>query len=136
MISKMFGAPGGAETSLGKSGMESLTVRPIFPLNGSGGWGRTSCAAAGKVATSSTAANTLTVLWRGFMVFSLLVHQCNQPDTFAFCNRSVMICQALADRKGGGRRRGFVASVHMRGIPLCFSTDREVVGGRHDRLQG
>jgi len=31
MISKMFGAPEGAETSLGKSGMESLTVRPIFP---------------------------------------------------------------------------------------------------------
>src|SRR5262245_50228303 len=105
MISKMFGAPGGAETSLGKSGMESLTVRPIFPLKGSGGWGRTSCAAAGKVMTSSTAANTLTVRWRGCMVFFLLVHQCNQTDTLAFCNRLVMICQALADRKGGGRRR-------------------------------
>ena len=33
------------------------------------------------------------------------------------------------------RRRGFVATFHLRGISLCFSTDREVEERRHDRLQ-
>jgi hypothetical protein len=31
----------------GKSGVESFTVRPIFPLNGGTGLGSTSCAATG-----------------------------------------------------------------------------------------
>src|SRR5262245_47370720 len=41
MMSSTFGAPLGAWTSLGKSGVESLTVRPILPWNGGSGIGRT-----------------------------------------------------------------------------------------------
>src|SRR5262245_37000247 len=36
-----FGAPLGASTGLGKSGVDSLAVRPILPLNGGSGRGRT-----------------------------------------------------------------------------------------------
>jgi hypothetical protein len=37
----MFGAPSGALTPFGKSGVESAAVRPILPLNGAGVIGRT-----------------------------------------------------------------------------------------------
>src|SRR5262249_16394723 len=40
-ISRTLGAPAGASTPFGKSGVESLTVRPILPLNGGSGMGRT-----------------------------------------------------------------------------------------------
>jgi hypothetical protein len=39
----MFGTFFGATSGLGKSGLESLTLNPIWPLNGSGGTGSTSC---------------------------------------------------------------------------------------------
>ena len=37
----MLGAPFGASTALGKSGVDSLTIRPIFPLKGASGRGNT-----------------------------------------------------------------------------------------------
>src|SRR5262247_2576292 len=40
-ISRTLGAPAGASTPFGKSGVESLTVRPIFPSNGGSGFGNT-----------------------------------------------------------------------------------------------
>src|SRR6516225_8172376 len=40
-ISRTLGAPAGASTPFGKSGVESLTVRPILPLNGGSGMGKT-----------------------------------------------------------------------------------------------
>src|SRR6516164_4487434 len=40
-IKRMFGEPAGASYILGKSGVESLTVRPIFPSNGGRGLGST-----------------------------------------------------------------------------------------------
>src|SRR5262245_40086106 len=40
-MSNTFGAPLGASIPFGKSGVESLTVRPILPLNGCSGCGRT-----------------------------------------------------------------------------------------------
>src|SRR5262249_36586640 len=43
-MSKIFGAPFGAVTSLGKSLTDSLTVRPIVPPKGRSGLGGTSCA--------------------------------------------------------------------------------------------
>src|SRR5215469_13109639 len=46
-ISNMFGAFLGGCTSLGKSGTESLAVRPIRPLNEGSGRGSVSCAATG-----------------------------------------------------------------------------------------
>src|SRR5215468_6585716 len=46
-IRRTFGAPLGASMPLGKSGFESFAVRPIFPLNGGAGLGRTSWAATG-----------------------------------------------------------------------------------------
>src|SRR5262245_9166454 len=41
MMSSTLGAPLGAWTPLGKSGVDSLAVRPILPLNGWAGWGST-----------------------------------------------------------------------------------------------
>src|SRR5215813_663809 len=41
-IRSTFGAPAGASTPFGKSGTESFAVRPIFPLNGCSGCGKTS----------------------------------------------------------------------------------------------
>src|SRR5215475_8534801 len=41
MISRTFGAPLGAVTSLGKSGLDSLALRPMTPPNGASGTGRT-----------------------------------------------------------------------------------------------
>src|SRR5215467_12520508 len=38
-MSRMLGAPAGGSTPFGKSGFESLTVRPIFPLKGASGFG-------------------------------------------------------------------------------------------------
>src|SRR6516225_626423 len=38
-ISRIFGAPAGAPRPFGKSGFESFTVRPIFPLKGASGFG-------------------------------------------------------------------------------------------------
>src|SRR5215470_1622293 len=38
-MSKMLGAPAGGSTPFGKSGFESSTVRPIFPLKGASGFG-------------------------------------------------------------------------------------------------
>ena len=40
----MLGVPAGASTPFGKSGVESLTVRPILPRNGGLGLGRISSA--------------------------------------------------------------------------------------------
>jgi hypothetical protein len=48
-ITRIFGAPFGAETPFGKSGVESLEVRPIFPLKDCSGLGKTSWAVAEKV---------------------------------------------------------------------------------------
>src|SRR6516225_1032354 len=42
-INKTLGAPAGASTPFGKSGVESLTVRPILPWYGGSGLGRISC---------------------------------------------------------------------------------------------
>src|SRR3990172_9764437 len=47
MMSRTFGAPFGALMALGKSGVDSAAVRPILPLKGWSGLGRTSCATAG-----------------------------------------------------------------------------------------
>ena len=41
IISRTLGAPLGASMALGKSGVESFAVRPILPLNGCSGTGRT-----------------------------------------------------------------------------------------------
>src|SRR5262245_40150669 len=41
VISRMFGAPFGAVAALGKTGLESLVVRPMTPRNGGSGTGRT-----------------------------------------------------------------------------------------------
>src|SRR5208283_1151984 len=46
-ISKMLGAPFGALTSPGKSGVESLGVNPMCPLNGGAGRGKVSWAFVG-----------------------------------------------------------------------------------------
>jgi hypothetical protein len=43
-MSKTFGAPFGASTPLGKSGVDSLTVRAILPANGCSGFGKASSA--------------------------------------------------------------------------------------------
>jgi len=40
-IKRTFGAPFGASTLFGKSGVESFTVRPILPWNGGSGFGST-----------------------------------------------------------------------------------------------
>src|SRR5215475_10639148 len=40
MIRRTFGAPLGAVTSLGKSGLDSLALRPMTPPNGASGTGR------------------------------------------------------------------------------------------------
>src|SRR5215468_5965156 len=40
-MSRTFGAPFGASMDLGKSGVDSLAVRPILPWNGGCGRGRT-----------------------------------------------------------------------------------------------
>src|SRR5215468_2140600 len=57
MISSTFGAPLGAWTSLGKSGLESLTVRPILPRNGGSGFGRTDPEPSGFLSSRNTAAS-------------------------------------------------------------------------------
>src|SRR5215475_11647080 len=41
MISRTLGAPLGAVTSLGKSGLDSLALRPMTPPNGASGIGST-----------------------------------------------------------------------------------------------
>src|SRR5215471_18240731 len=41
MMSRTLGAPLGAVTSLGKSGLDSLALRPMTPPNGASGIGRT-----------------------------------------------------------------------------------------------
>src|SRR5262245_35533085 len=63
-ISRMFGAPFGACTSLGKSGLESFAVSPILPWNFGSGLGRTlscppACAAVPAFAFSDFAASAL-----------------------------------------------------------------------------
>src|SRR5262245_40190850 len=40
-INRTLGAPTGASTPFGKSGVESLRVRPIFPAKGGSGFGKT-----------------------------------------------------------------------------------------------
>src|SRR6516165_11800479 len=54
MIKRILGAPLGASTPFGKSGVESFTVRPIFPWNGCSGLGRTSCPASESVIVTAT----------------------------------------------------------------------------------
>src|SRR6516225_6077884 len=65
-INRTLGAPAGASTPFGKSGVESLTVRPIFPWNGGSGLGRISSAccafAEGKVAEIADAETREVVL--------------------------------------------------------------------------
>ena len=46
-MSRTFGAPLGAFVSCGKSTLDSFAVRPMWPLKGCSGLGRTSCAPAG-----------------------------------------------------------------------------------------
>src|SRR5262245_48593018 len=41
MMSRTFGAPAGAATAFGKSGLESFAVRPMTPWNGGSGTGST-----------------------------------------------------------------------------------------------
>src|SRR5215469_18002575 len=57
-MSKIFGAPFGGCTSLGKSGTESLAVRPMRPLNGGSGLGSVSCASTGNQPIVDIAAPT------------------------------------------------------------------------------
>src|SRR5262245_18043206 len=47
MMSRTFGAPSGAVTPLGKSGLDSLALRPMTPPNGASGTGRTGDPAVG-----------------------------------------------------------------------------------------
>src|SRR6516225_12204527 len=42
-INRTLGAPAGASTLFGKSGVESFRVRPILPRNSNSGFGRISC---------------------------------------------------------------------------------------------
>ena len=57
-MSRTLGAPLGAVTSAGKSLTDSLIVRPILPLNGGSGRGRTSCAEALNAITTKAKTNT------------------------------------------------------------------------------
>src|SRR5215469_3157434 len=57
-MSKIFGAPFGGCTSLGKSGTESLALRPMRPLNGGSGLGSVSCASTGNQPILDIAAPT------------------------------------------------------------------------------
>src|SRR5215470_1326858 len=52
-IRRTFGAPCGASTPFGKSGVESFTVRPIWPLKGGSGCGKTACPNTGDASTSN-----------------------------------------------------------------------------------
>src|SRR5262249_61578261 len=52
-INRMLGAPFGASTPFGKSGVESFTVRSILPSNCGSGRGNTSCASAGDKPSNS-----------------------------------------------------------------------------------
>src|SRR5262245_53408832 len=65
-MSRTFGAPFGASMPLGKSGVDSLAVRPILPWKGGCGRGRTSCAPSGSaMAVPNAMRNTASV----FVVF-------------------------------------------------------------------
>src|SRR5262245_34008660 len=59
-INRTLGAPAGASTPFGKSGVESFTVRPIFPSNGGSGRGNTlaSCDAAVRGSAADATADT------------------------------------------------------------------------------
>ena len=42
----------------------------------------------------------------------------------------------VAPNKAGASLTGSVASFHLRDVPLCCSTEREVEEKRYDELQG
>src|SRR6516162_6362255 len=114
-INRTLGAPAGASTPFGKSGVESLTVRPILPRNGGSGLGRISSAccawADGTVAATPDSATSEVVLSKSvrrliwmvldsFAKFSLLiVFLSGEP-----CNR-IQIVDRDADRRRAGRYR-------------------------------
>src|SRR5215510_14457485 len=59
---RIFGASLGGVTSLGKSGVESLAERPIWPLKGSSGRGNISWASAGTASPAASMATTAALL--------------------------------------------------------------------------
>src|SRR5215471_14491407 len=59
MMSRTLGAPFGAVTSLGKSGLDSVALRPITPPNGASGTGRTGEPPVGDVLTDLSCAKRL-----------------------------------------------------------------------------
>src|SRR5262245_14804795 len=67
-IRSTLGAPFGACTPAGKSGLDSLTVRPIVPLKGGSGLGRTSCAEARFASANDT--------WREQMIHLMALACC------------------------------------------------------------
>src|SRR5262245_8150102 len=60
MISRMFGAPLGAVTPVGKADLDSLALRPMTPSNGPSGTGRTGEPPVGDFWAGLSWANTLT----------------------------------------------------------------------------
>src|SRR5262249_43650065 len=60
MIKSTFGAPLGALTSLGKSGLDSLALRPMTPPKGASGTGRIGEPPVGDFSAGLSWANTLT----------------------------------------------------------------------------
>jgi len=62
-INRTLGAPAGASTPFGKSGVDSLTVRPIFPWKGGSGFGSTtssSAASAGRGGIAKASVDAVT----------------------------------------------------------------------------
>src|SRR5262245_65281284 len=58
IMSRIFGAPFGAVTPVGKSGLDSLALRPTMPPNGSSGTGRTGEPPVGDLGDGACCANT------------------------------------------------------------------------------
>ena len=48
---------------------------------------------------------------------------------------AVGLCRGMRACSQRHGREGFVATLHVRGVPLCCSPDREVEERRYDRLQ-
>src|SRR5262245_58917940 len=66
MMSRTFGAPAGAATAFGKSGLESFAVRPMTPWNGGSGTGSTGEPPVGGFAAGLSAA------WRSLGIESVI----------------------------------------------------------------
>ena len=58
----MLGAPLGASASFGKSFVESLALRPMWPLKGGSGRGSTACCANASPQTHKTATDTIATI--------------------------------------------------------------------------